>query len=66
MNLVLKISLVVYAGKVVCGYKYENEKILDIEIKDGTKGIADSTFQYAYWIKSMSIPNSVIYRKFGF
>ena len=51
---------IVYANNTVCGYKYETTDYTDIEIKEGTKSIADGAFADCTYIKSVNIPDSVI------
>ena len=49
----------VYAGKVYYGYIGEMPENTSIEIKAGTKGIADSAFSYCSGLASITIPDSV-------
>ena len=50
---------VVYAGKVLWGYKGTMPANTTITIKDGTLGIAGYAFQYCSSLTSVTIPNSV-------
>ncbi len=51
---------VVYAGKVAYEYKVTMSENTSIEIKEGTKGIADNAFFFHTGLSSITIPNSVI------
>ena len=50
----------VYAGKVVCGYKGQMPENTAIKIKAGTKGIADAAFDGCTGLTSVEIPDGII------
>lgn len=51
----------VYIGKVAYGYKCDNtEEITEIEIADGTLGIAERAFFNFINLRKISVPNSVL------
>jgi hypothetical protein len=49
----------VYAGKVVYGYKGEMPENTSVKLNEGTTGIADSAFNGCNSLKSVTIPESV-------
>lgn len=50
---------IVYIGKVVYAYRGNKADITDIEIKDGTVGIADHALGYMRNLKTITLPSSV-------
>lgn len=50
---------IVYIGKVAYVYRGNKADITDIEIKDGTVGIADHALGYMRNLKTISLPSSV-------
>ena len=51
----------VYAGSVAYKFKGKMPANTSIDIKEGTKGIAEGAFFSCYGLQSVSIPNSVTY-----
>ncbi len=50
---------IVYIGKVAYVYRGNKADIIDIEIKDGTVGIADHALGYMRNLKTITLPSSV-------
>lgn len=50
---------VIYIGQVLYGCKGDSYSLTSVDIKDGTKSIADYAFEGCSGLKEISIPNSV-------
>ena len=56
---------IVYAGKVIIGYKGTMPEGTSIDIEEGTLGIAGGAFEDCYGLTSVTIPTSVVSIGYG-